>query len=113
MCAATYFAHEINGGDDIWVNLVGSRSHTLSDPEEGIELNEKFSYKNTVENSILHVTLIRQNKPNISRSIDMSESGYHKNNQYMYFKAGVYNQNNSGEPRDFVQATFYYLANIH
>ena len=110
---SVYFAHEINGGDDIWVNLVGSRSHTLSDPEEGIELNEKFSYKITVENSILHVTLIRQNKPNISRSIDMSESGYHKNNQYMYFKAGVYNQNNSGEPRDFVQATFYYLANIH
>lgn len=110
---SVYFAHEINGGEDIWVDLVGSRSHTLSDPEEGIALDEKFSYKISVENNVLHVTLIREGKPNISRSLDMTDSGYHKNNQYMYFKAGVYNQNNSGEPRDFVQATFYYLNNIH
>ena len=108
-----YFAHEINGGDDIWINLIGSRSHTLSDPTDGIGLDEKFSYKISVESNVLHVTVIRQDKPNITRSLDMSESGYFKNNQYMYFKAGVYNQNNSGEPRDYAQATFYYLNNIH
>ncbi len=110
---AIYFAHEINGGDDEWVNMIGSRSHTLTNPEDGISLNEKFSYKITVENSVLHVTIIRSGKPNISHSLDMKESGYHKSNQYMYFKAGVYNQNNSGDPRDYVQATFYYLNNIH
>ena len=108
-----YFAHEINGGDDEWIDLLGSRSHTLSDPEDGIELNEKFSYKITVENDSLFVTLIREGKLNITKSFDMSDSGYSKGNQYMYFKAGVYNQNNGGEPRDYVQATFYYLNNIH
>lgn len=108
-----YFAHEINDGDDEWVNILGSRSHTLADPEDGIALNEKFSYKITVEDDILFVTLIRAGKPNLTQSFDMSNSGYNKGNQYMYFKAGIYNQNNGGEPRDYAQATFYYLNNMH
>jgi poly(beta-D-mannuronate) lyase len=110
---SVYFAHEINGGDDIWVDLIGSRSHTLADPADGIKLNEKFSYKISVIDNALAVTLIRQGKPNITKVIDISESGYGKSNQYMYFKAGVYNQNNGGEPRDYVKATFYYLDNQH
>lgn len=110
---AVYFAHEINGGDDIWVNLIGTRSHTLSNPEDGIALNEKFSYKITVVEDELTVTIIRQGKPNITEVFDMSDSGYSKSSQYMYFKAGVYNQNNSGEPTDYVQATFYHLHNAH
>lgn len=108
-----YFAHEINGGDDVWINMLGSRSHTLPDPEDGIALNEKFSYKITVENQVLFVTLIRQDKPNITRQYDMQESGYSASNQFMYFKAGVYNQNNGGAKGDYVQATFYHLHNTH
>ena len=108
-----YFAHEENGGDDTWVNLIGSRSHTLQDPQDGIRLNEKFSYKISVNNNVLFVTLIRLGKPNITKAYDMSNSGYDKSNQYMYFKAGVYNQNNGGEPKDYVQATFYHLDNQH
>ncbi|WP_299074894.1 polysaccharide lyase family 7 protein [uncultured Paraglaciecola sp.] len=110
---AIYFAHEINHGDDIWVNMVGTRSHKLTDPEDGIALNEKFSYKITVVEENLYVTLIRQGKPNITKTVDMKDSGYGKNNQFMYFKAGVYNQNNSGNLKDFVQATFYHLDNTH
>ncbi|MEQ5808222.1 polysaccharide lyase family 7 protein [Alteromonas sp. NFXS44] len=110
---SVYFAHEINGGDDVWVNMIGSRSHTLPDPEEGIALNEPFSYKITVENNVLHVTLIRAGKVNITKSYDMTASGYFGGDQYMYFKAGVYNQNNGGEKGDYVQATFYHLHYIH
>lgn len=108
-----YFAHEINGGDDEWINLIGSRSHTLENPEDGIALNEKFSYKITAKDEMLIVTLIRQGKPNITKSFDMSESGYSKPNQYMYFKAGVYNQNNGGASGDYTQATFYHIENKH
>lgn len=108
-----YFAHEINGGDDQWTYLVGTRSHTLPNPEDGIALGEKFSYKITVEKDQLYVTLIRTGKPNITKQVDMSESGYHLSNQYMYFKAGVYNQNNTGDENDYVQATFYHLNNTH
>lgn len=110
---AIYFAHEINGADDIWINMIGSRSHTLANPEDGIALNEKFSYKITVENDVLYVTLIREGKPNITQFYDMKDSGYGAGNQYMYFKAGVYNQNNGGAEGDYVQATFYYLENSH
>ncbi len=108
-----YFAHEINGGDDVWVNLVGTRSHTAPSPEDGIALNEPFSYKITVVEDQLYVTLLRPGKPNITRHVDMSDSGYHLSNQYMYFKAGVYNQNDTGDKKDYVQATFYHLHNSH
>jgi len=57
---AIYFAHEINDGDDIWINMIGSRSHTLSDPDDGIALNEKFSYKISVEDEVLFVIIIRE-----------------------------------------------------
>lgn len=110
---AVYFAHEINGGDDIWTNMVGTRSHTLANPEDGIALGELFSYKISVEKDLLVVTLIREGKPNITKTLDMSKSGYHLSNQYMYFKLGVYNQNNTGDDGDFVQATFYHFDNTH
>lgn len=110
---AIYFAHEINGGDDVWINMIGSRSHTLSDPDDGIALNEKFSYKITVKDEVLFVTIIREGKLNITRYIDMKYSGYSSGNQFMYFKAGVYNQNNDGADGDYVQATFYHIHNIH
>ena len=43
----------------------------------------------------------------------MSDSGYDSGGQYMYFKAGVYNQNSTGDPKDYVQATFYKIENSH
>jgi hypothetical protein len=110
---AIYFAHEINGADDIWINMIGTRSHTLPNPEGGIALNEKFSYKITVEEEVLFVTLIRQGKPNITKYYDMKDSGYSAGNQFMFFKAGVYNQNNGGADGDYVQATFYHIENTH
>lgn len=108
-----YFAHEVNNGDDVWVNLVGSRSHTITDVDDGIALDEKFSYKITVENNVLFVTLIREGKPNITKFYDMKDSGYGADNEFMYFKAGVYNQNNGGADGDYVQATFYHIRNTH
>ncbi|MCC2605172.1 polysaccharide lyase family 7 protein [Planctobacterium marinum] len=110
---AVYFAHELNGGEDLWVEILGSRSSDWRDPDDGIRLNEKFSYKITVQDEVLYVTLIREGKQNIHKSQDMRQSGYGSNSQYMYFKAGVYNQNNSGDARDYVQATFYHLNNMH
>jgi poly(beta-D-mannuronate) lyase len=43
----------------------------------------------------------------------MTNSGYDEGGQYLYFKAGVYNQNNTGDPKDYVQATFYKIENSH
>ena len=43
----------------------------------------------------------------------MSNSGFDASGQYMYFKAGIYVQNNTGNSDDFTQATFYRLEKSH
>lgn len=109
-----YMAHEPLDGKDIYFEFVGSKASNAKDPiEDGVALNELFSYRINVEDDTLTVTLIRQGKDNITHVVDMSESGYSKSSQYMYFKAGVYNQNNTGDENDYVKASFYHLENSH
>lgn len=43
----------------------------------------------------------------------MSNSEYGDSDQYMYFKAGVYTQNSTGEDDDYDQATFYSIETSH
>jgi len=64
-----YFAHEINGGNDTNYNIIGNRSDSFSSPEDGIALNEKFSYTINVTGDILTVTLSRKGKDSIAKSI--------------------------------------------
>jgi len=110
-----YFAHEpADGfGDEQWISILGSRSNSEPDPEDGIALDEKFSYTIEVIGDNLTVTIIRDGKENVSVSLNMSNSGYSSGGKYQYFKAGVYNQNNSGDADDYVQATFYDLKQSH
>ncbi len=110
---AIYAAHEINGGDDVYYELIGSRRDSADDDPDGIELGEKFSYEIETRGNSLLVTISQEDDVLATESIDMSDSGYDIENEYMYFKAGVYNQNNSGDPDDFVQATFYVLEASH
>lgn len=110
---AIYLAHEISGGDDIYQELIGTRSKSADNPVNGIKLNERFSYHISVEGHQLTLTIIREGYTDISATFDMSNSGYDLGGQYMYFKAGVYNQNNTGDPKDYVQATFYKIENSH
>ncbi|WP_286269417.1 polysaccharide lyase family 7 protein [Thalassotalea hakodatensis] len=110
---AIYLAHEKLGGDDYYYELIGSRGNNASNPSNGIALNEKFSYTIEVQGNNLNVTVIKSDGTEFHQHVDMSQSGYDVGNQYMYFKAGVYNQNNSGDPHDYVQATFYQIDNHH
>ncbi|TEW56877.1 polysaccharide lyase family 7 protein [Psychromonas sp. RZ22] len=118
-----YFAHEpSNGNSEEWYEMIGSKSSSASEPEDGIELNEKFGYEIDVKGTMLTVSIMRDGKDTITKEVDMSNSGYDgyyvnddgdQKEDYMYFKAGVYNQNNSGDDTDYVQATFYYLHAEH
>lgn len=110
-----YFAHEPREGygKEQWYEMIGSRSNSASNPSEGIALNEKFSYTIKVLGDNLTVTIVRPGKADVAKTISMAASGYNVSGQYMYFKAGVYNQNNSGDPDDYVQATFYALEKSH
>ena len=108
-----YFAHEIEGGDDIYHELIGTRSKSAVNPPNGIKLNERFGYQISVSGHLLTLKITRAGQDDIEKSIDISNSGYDIGGQYMYFKAGVYNQNNTGDPKDYVQATFYKIDNNH
>lgn len=109
-----YLAHEINGGNDLKFDLIGSNSSSASNPADGIELGEVFSYSIKVAGNDLIVSIYRDGKPDVTQTVDMSNSGYHNSSgEYMYFKAGVYNQNNTGDANDYVQATFYKIVNKH
>lgn len=109
-----YFAHEVKGQEnDIYFHLIGDRSNSAHEPVNGIALNEKFGYKIVARGHDLEVTILKDEKPIARKRIDMSESGYSSRDEYMYFKAGVYNQNKTGDDDDYVQATFYELTNLH
>ncbi|WP_083191778.1 polysaccharide lyase family 7 protein [Formosa haliotis] len=110
-----YFAHEPTDGNgsEQWHEMIGSRSNSASNPADGIALDEKFSYTIHVEGDALTVTISREGKADVVKTVDMKNSGYNVGGQYMYFKAGVYNQNNTGDADDYVQATFYALEKSH
>ncbi|CAM2891636.1 polysaccharide lyase family 7 protein [Vibrio diazotrophicus] len=107
-----YFAHENTlKGTDTYYDLVGGMTGEIGD--EGIALGETFSYRIEVVGNTMTVTLMRDGKTDIQQIVDMSESGYDVGGKYMYFKAGVYNQNITGDLDDYVQATFYQLKTSH
>jgi len=110
-----YFAHEPRDGfgSEQWHTLIGSRSNSASNPTDGIALDEKFSYQIKTVNNTLTVTISREGKPDVIKEVDMSNSGFDSSGQYQYFKAGLYQGNNSGNADDYVQATFYKLEKSH
>lgn len=108
-----YAAHEPLGEEDVFFDLLGSRSSDTVDPAGGIALDEKFSYRIKAEGYFLHVTISKDGRTLAERTIDMSDSGYDRADDYMYFKAGVYNQDKTAEPDDYVMATFYRLSAKH
>ncbi|WP_299689084.1 polysaccharide lyase family 7 protein [uncultured Vibrio sp.] len=109
---AVYFAHESqNATKENFYSLVGDMTAEVGD--DGIALGEKFSYRIEVKGHDLIVTLMREGHDDVQQVVDMTDSGYDVGGKYMYFKAGVYNQNISGDLDDYSQATFYQLDVSH
>ncbi|OBT17211.1 alginate lyase [Vibrio sp. UCD-FRSSP16_10] len=100
-----------------------------TDPVDGIKLGEIFSYDVNVEGDIMHLTFVKNpgtaNKEVRKFDIDLAkghvdgdqyDQGYA--NDYLYFKAGNYNQCNTGstkcsnngiEAGDYAKVSFYKL----
>ena len=137
---SVYFIHEIRDAKDLdEFILVGSREDDAENPDGGIALDELFSYEIINQGPIIEVVLRRgdfNGKEIARRSINMAElnSGYDRADEWMYFKAGVYTQNNvaierfrgedlpgaattgfgpDGTEADYDQATFYRLKVEH
>ena len=119
---AIYFAHETSksdGGGESWYNLLGNMVNTngdlnsTSNPSDGIALDEHFSYQIKVQGDDLIVTLSQNGTQLANKTVDMSGSGYGNADNYMYFKAGIYLQDKTGDKDDYAKATFYELTNTH
>lgn len=106
-----YVAHEPTTSSEQWYEMIGSRSSSASDPADGIALGEQFSYEIKVVFNTLTVTIMRDGKADVVQEIDMTDSGFA--DDWMYFKAGNYNQNNSGTAGDYAQVSIFALDVSH
>jgi hypothetical protein len=119
-----YAAHEIRDSNDILFDLIGSRSDSAADPiEDGISLGELFSYEIINVGSTLEVIVRRGDSDGeviaeltldmLTANVGGTSSGYELEDEWMYFKAGAYSQNNTGWANDFDQVRIYRLENSH
>lgn len=107
---SVYFAYEKWQGSDVKYHLIGNSDDDSSNPSNGIALGEKWHYDVDVNGQDMTVTVTKEDGSQFDETITI-ESDY--KNDWMYFKAGVYNQNNGGNAGDYVQATFYKLNQSH
>lgn len=119
-----YFAHDPEVGKEIWVDVIGSRGDRIDNPEDGIALDEVFSYDIEVKGQpegdqiipMLHLTITRDDGSTVvAEPFDMRDSGFSVEDEFMFFKAGAYSGNNtSPEPEtDFDKVIFYKLDYSH
>ncbi len=106
-----YVAHEPITGAEQWYEMIGSRDSNAPDPIDGIALGEQFSYEIKVVGNLLTVTIMREGKNDVVQEIDMTNSGFA--DDWMYFKAGNYNQNNAGNPGEYAEVSFFALDVTH
>jgi len=113
-----YLEHEIRDGNDVTFNLIGDEDCSGNGPSNGIQLDELFSYEIINDNELITVRIRRGdiNEPIIAETtVDMNSlnSGYDRSDEWMYFKAGAYTQNDTGDADDSDIVTFYRLNNTH
>ena len=101
-----YIASETMSGSTTWsTDIVGNKDGN------GIALGELFTYVIALEGRRLEVEIRRKRGDFIDTYIMDIDPAYEGEN--LYFKAGVYNQNNTGSATDYAQATFYSLTHTH
>ena len=106
---SVYFSYE-DSKVEHYYELFGSRDNDASDPADGIALGEKWSYEVDVSGRAMVVTVTKEDGTFKSKSIAWS-SEY--DDDWFYFKAGNYNQNNGGETGDFAQVSVFALTATH
>lgn len=116
-----YVEHEIRNGNNVTFNLIGDEdcdNNNGNGPSNGIQLDELFSYEIINEGADITVIIRRGDNDGAiiaQTTIDMNQenSGYDIRDEWMYFKAGLYTQNDTGNDDDTDVATFYRIDNTH
>jgi len=105
---AIYFGTDDLNNNNTWVNVIGGPNNL--NPSNGIALGQTWSYEIKVAGLQMTVKVTPEGGTTTTVTYTLP-SGY--NNKYLYFKAGVYNQNNTGTSSDYAQATFFSLTHTH
>jgi poly(beta-D-mannuronate) lyase len=95
----------VSGKNTFSTDIVGNKNG------DGIALGELFTYVISLKGTLLRIDIIRNSGALTNTYIKNIDPKYQGLN--LYFKAGVYNQNNTGANTDYVQATFYALTHTH
>jgi len=106
---SVYFSYEDSRVEEYY-EFFGSRSTDADNPDDGIALGEKWSYEVDVSGRDMTVTVTKEDGTSKSRTITW---GSEYDNDWFYFKAGNYNQNNGGEPGDYAQVSIFALDVTH
>jgi hypothetical protein len=101
-----YLATETTGGSNSYSTDIVKNTNG-----DGIALGELFTYVITLKDTRLQIDVLRNQGALVNTYIRYIDAGYRGEN--LYFKAGVYNQNNTGTSSDYAQATFYSLTHTH
>jgi hypothetical protein len=101
-----YLASETTGGSTSWSTDIVKNTNG-----DGIALGELFTYTITLKDTRLQIDILRNKGTLVNTYIKYIDANYRDEN--LYFKAGVYNQNNTGTTSDYAQATFYSLTHTH
>lgn len=105
---AIYFGTDDLSNNNTYVDVIGGPNDL--NPSNGIALGQKWSYEIKLTGLQLRVKITPEGGSTTTVTYTLP-SGY--NDEYMYFKAGVYNQNNTGSSSDYAQATFFDLTHVH
>lgn len=119
-----YFAHDPEVGKEVWVDVIGGRGDRIANPEDGIALDEIFTYEIEVKGKpegdriipMLHLKIIRDDGTEVvADPFDMRDSGFSVEDEFMFFKAGAYTGNNTSPApeSDFDRVIFYELEYSH
>ena len=111
-----YVESEMREGNDTEFPIIGGEN--CNNPSNGIRLGELFSYELINEGADITVIVRRGDADgpiinDVTFNLDDINAGYDIETEWMYFKAGAYTQNNTGEPGDGDVITFYRLSNEH
>lgn len=105
---AIYFATDSLDNKSTWVDIIGGPSKL--NPPNGIGLGQTWAYEIKVVGLDMTVTVTPMGTQPTVVTYKLP-TGY--NDQYLYFKAGVYNQNNTGTAEDHAKVTFFELKHVH
>jgi poly(beta-D-mannuronate) lyase len=105
---AIYFGHDTPSNSNSYIAIIGDPNNL--NPANGILLGQMWSYEIKVVGHTMTVKVTPQGGSTTTVTFTI-ESGY--DGLDLYFKAGVYNQNNTGTSSDYAQATFYSLTHVH